>query len=220
VSGIYWLVLLLVVSVTGIYGRYWYRRPSGMPEMLTASYSYQTLQRMNAEARRKGEDLENCDIHLDSVIVPYMKARKLAWRQRNDVIDYMKKMDWIYEFKEQGTTYYSISRVGKQELETADGLRGAIREAAQLLHDEGISTEQAKAAAAAVIATALRVDARSAPAESREPAEESASEIEEAVRADNPDKIDRTITRVKDVLQIATYALPFARDILRTLGWF
>jgi hypothetical protein len=216
-----WLIFLIVIAIAigaWIYGSRWYYRQSGMPEMLTASYAYQTLEYMDFFARRIGQDPAEFEVHMDGVIVPYMLGRKLDWRQRHDVIDYMKEMGWVYEINNPGIKSYVISRVGKRELETADGLRGAVKEAAETLHDEGISSDQAKVTAAAVIAAALRVDAHSAPPESREQAGASADEIEEAVRARDPSKIDRRIARTRDILQIMTYSLPFAREILRILG--
>src|SRR5581483_3222432 len=96
---------------------------------------------------------------------------------------------------------------------------GAVEEAALTLRNSGISNDQAKAAAAAIIAAALRVDAHNAPPESRQraDAEANAKEIEEAVRAHDPDKIDRRITRIRDLMQIATYAHPFLTEILHIL---
>jgi len=147
-----------------------------------------------------------------------MKRRKLGWRQRNDIIEYMNKVGWVQEFDDHGLKSYRISKAGKQELKTAYGLYEAVREAAHTLHDQGVSGDQAKATAAAVIAAALRVDARSGPSDSRTHAAASANEIEDAVRARDPARVDRIVTRTRDTLQIATYALPFVRDILRIIG--
>lgn len=217
-TGLYWLIALIIVAAIGLYARSWYYHASDMPNIMIASYAYQTLEYMEYHAKREGEDPERYEIHKNGILVPYMKNRKLDWRQRNDIISYMKQVNWVYEINVQGTKYYVLSRVGGREIETADGLRGAVKEAAQSLHDEGISSDQARATAAAVIAAALRVDALSAPPESRNSAEASASETEEAVRTRDPEKVDRKITRIKDLLQITTYALPFAREILRILG--
>ncbi len=217
-DGLYWLISLLVVAgAIALYARYWYYRPSGMPEALIASYSYQALGYIDFYARRQGQDPTEYEINMYRV-VEYLKSRKLAWRQRNDIIGYMKKVNWIYGTRNQGAEFYVMTGDGMRELQTPDSLRGVVREAAQELHDEGIGDDQAKAAAAAIIAAALRVDARSAPPESSKRAKDSADEIEEAVKTRDLDKIDRAITRTRDILQIVTYSLPFARDILHILG--
>jgi hypothetical protein len=217
-STIWLIVLILAAAAVWFYARRWISRPSGMPEMLTASYSYQTLEFMNYYAGRDGGDPEKYEINIH-IIQRQMKNLKLVWRQRKDVLDYMKKMGWVYEILAQEAKLYVVSRVGARELETADGLRGAVKEAAQALHDEGISSDHAKAAAAAVIAAALRVDARSAPPESQGQAEASANEIEDAVNSHDIDKIDRGIARVNGILQMVTYSLPLVRDMLRIFGW-
>jgi hypothetical protein len=64
------------------------------------------------------------------------------------------------------------------------------------------------------------VYARSATAETRKSAEETAGEIEKAVETRDPAEIDRKITRARDTLQIATLALPFLRDILHIFSVF
>ncbi len=217
-NGLYWLVpLLIIAAVIGVYARYWYYRPSGMSEILSASYSHQTLEYMDSSARRKGEDSESYEFSTYE-IASHLKSRKLDWRQRNDIVSYMTRLGWVHEFPEQGTKYYAISRAGKHELETADGLGQVVKEAAQTLHDKGISGDQAKATAAEVVAAALRVQARSASSENRKRAEASANEIEKALRTRDPGEIDRTLTRIRDTLQIVTYSVPFVRDILRILG--
>ena len=218
-DGLYWLVSLLIIAAAlWIYARYWYYRQSGMPEILSASYSHQTLEYVDFYARRQGEDSEEYEVST-YVLSSYLKGRKLDWRQRNDIVRYMKRMGWVYEVSEEGIKHYAISRVGKHELETADSLGEAVKEAAQALHDKGISSDQAKATAAAVVAAALRVQAsRSTSAENRNRAETSANDIEVAMSTHDRDKIDHAITRTKDVLQIVTYSLPFAREILRILG--
>ncbi len=173
---LYWLASLAVIAgAIWAYARYWYYRPSGMPEILTASYSYQTLEYMDWYARHKAEDPDEYEIPTYR-IASYIAGRQLGWRQRNDIISYMKRMGWVYEDTEGGTQYYAINRVGKQELETADGLGGAVEEAAQMLHNQGLSGDQAKATAAAVIAAAFRVHARSASSENRKREEASANE--------------------------------------------
>jgi hypothetical protein len=220
VDGIYWLVPLLVIAAAiAAYARYWYYRPSAMSEVLTASYSYQILDYIDFRARRAGEDFEEFEISTYHITSIHMKGRELNWRERNDIIRYMKRMGWVYEVDEHGTNVLAISRAGKQELETAYGLSGAVTDAAQTLHNKGISGDQAKATAAAVVAGALRVHARSASSENPEREKASADQIEEAARARDPEKIDRTITRTKDILQIVTLTVPAMRDILRMFGW-
>jgi len=217
-NALYWLAPLLVVAaVMAMYARSWYYRTSGMSETLTASLSYQTLEYLDFYARREQHDPTEYPINKYRAI-EYMKSRELTWRQRNDVISYMKKVNWIYEVNEQGVRFYVVTNDGNRELETPVVLREVAKQAAREIHDEGISNDQAKAAAATVIATALRVDSRSAPAESSKRANDAANEIEEAVRTRDPDKVDHAIGRTRDVLQIVTYSLPFARDILRILG--
>jgi len=217
-DALYWLIFLIGVIAIGLYARHWYNRSSGMPEILGVSYSYQTLKFIEVYVTLHEEDPERTPLSMFGAILPYMKKRELKWRQRKDIIGYMLKMDWLYEIERDGNKYYVIAEAGKRELETANSLRRATENAARTLHDCGISSDQAKAEAALAIAAALRVDARTGPPESRQRAEGSAEEIEEAVREGDPDKIQRGIDRTKDLLQIATYALPFVRDILRILG--
>jgi len=218
-DGFYWLVsLLIIVTAIGAYVRSWYYRPSGMPEILTASYSYQTLEYMDFYARHENENSVEYKIYMYH-ITSYMKSRQLRWRQRNDIIRYMVRMGWVYEIKQEIARSYAINRAGKHELETADGLGRAVNEAAQALYDEGISGDQAKATAAAVVAAALRVHAHSASSENRRREEASANEIEEAARTRDSERIDRTITRTKDILQIITSIAPAIREILRVFGW-
>jgi hypothetical protein len=218
-DGLYWLIALLIIAAGAYAAHYWYHRPSGMPEILLVSYSYQTLEYMDHYARRIGEDPGEYDISIHTIAF-YMKRRKLGWRQRNDIVGYVNKIGWVHEFNEEGVRNYRITKAGKQELETASGLGGAVREAAQTLHDKGISGDQAKATAAAVVAAALRVQARSSSPETNARAEASADDIEKAVETHDPAKIDRAITRTKDILQIMklTYSLPFMREILRIFG--
>jgi hypothetical protein len=98
------------------------------------------------------------------------------------------------------------------------GLRGAAERTALTLYGCGISSDQARAEAAAVIAAAFRVEASVGKPENSQRAQGAAEEIEEAVKTGDPDKIQHVVDRTKDLLQIATYALPFVRDILRILG--
>lgn len=219
------LIVIICVAAIAAYGRYrfsrWHERPSDMPEMLTASFSYQTLEYMESHSVRQGIDPEKCEIDVDD-ITSYMTNRGLEWRQRNDIIRYMLKMGWIYATTiERDNAHLKvcvISKTGKRELKTADGLRVAVNEAAEALRDEGINADQAKVVAGSVTAAALRVEARTGPSESRERAEALADEIEKAVKARDSSKIDRAIGRTRDVLQIITYSLPFVREILRILG--
>ena len=102
-AGIYWLISLLIIAGAAAYARNWYYRPSEMPEVLTASLSYQTLEYMDWYAQRhKGEDSEECDIS-SGLIVSQIKGRQLSWRQRNDIIRYMKRMAWVYKDTKGGT---------------------------------------------------------------------------------------------------------------------
>ena len=214
----YWLIFIAGAIAVGVYARNWHNRSSGMPEMLGVSYSYQTLKFIAFHVNLQETSPEKTLVSMAETIEPYMKKRDLRWRQRNDIIRYMLRADWIYEIQQDGNKYYAIAESGKRELKTADGLRRAAEQAARTLHDSGISSDQAKADAAAAIAVAFRVDSSSGPPESRERAQGSAEEIEEAVKTGDPEKIQRVIDRTKDLLQIATYALPFVRDILRILG--
>jgi hypothetical protein len=212
-----WLVILVIIAA-GFYARWWQRRPSDMPEILVASYAYQTLEFLQ-DAALVGKDAPGENrISESDTLKPYLRKRKLAWRQRRDVIGYMMQVDWLYEFNNAGIKSYQISRTGRQEAESADGLRGAVRGAAESLHDEGITSDQARTTAAAIIAAAVRVDAVSAPSKSRQSVEASAAEAEEAVKTRDQEQIDRKVTRIKDVLQIATYSWPFVREIMRILG--
>jgi hypothetical protein len=219
------LIIIAAVAAIGFYARYryvrWYERSSDMPEMLTASYAYQTLEYIDSHAARQGIDPEMEGIE-SYTVTSYMDGRGLAWRQHNDIIKYMKEMDWIHpttiERNHSRLAGYAISKTGKRELKTPEGLRSAVEEAAEALPNEDVNGDQAKLAAASVIAAALRVHARTAPPESRERAEASADEIEKAVRAHDTNKIDRGIGRARDILQIMTYSLPFVREILRIFG--
>jgi hypothetical protein len=130
----------------------------------------------------------------------------------------MKQVNWVYESNASGIKSYRISRTGRQETESADGLRGTVRGAAELLHDEGLTSDRARSTAAVIIAAAVRVDALSAPPKSRQSLESSAAAAEEAVKAHDQEKIDHGITRLKDLLQIATYSWPFVREVIRILG--
>jgi hypothetical protein len=111
-----------------------------------------------------------------------------------------------------------MAEAGTLELKSAGTLRQAADSTARTLHESGMSSEQAKAEAAVAVAAALRVDARTAPAETRQPAEATAHDIEDSVARHSTESVDRAIARTKDILQIASYALPFARDIFRVLG--
>jgi predicted transcriptional regulator len=214
----YWLIFISGAIAVGVYARHWYNRSSGMPEMLGVSYSYQTLKFIEFHVNLQKKGSEKTLVSMTETIEPYLKKRDLNWRQRNDIIRYMLRADWIYEILQDGNKYYAITETGERELETADGLRRAAEHAALTLHDCGITSDRAKAEAAAAIAAAFRVDASSGSPEIRQRAQGSAEDIEEAVKTGDPDNIQRVIDRTRDLLQIATYALPFVRDILRILG--
>jgi hypothetical protein len=192
-----------------------------MSSILTASYSYQTLEYVAWYAQNKGEEEVEAKVPILRV-TSHMKERGLDWRQRNEIISYMKRVDWLwkdsvqvgYEYRH----YYVITRTGRQELETATGLGWAVKEAAQKLQDSQISKEQAMAAAAEVVAAALRAHARSDPSENSEREEASAGEIEEAARTHDPERIDHAIARTKDLLTILNISFPFIRDILHIFG--
>lgn len=215
---LYWLIFIGGAIAVGVYARHWYNRPSEMPEMLGVSYSYQALKFIEFHVNLQKKDSEKKLVPMTETIEPYLKKRGLNWRQRNDVIKYMLRADWVYEILQDGSKYYAIAETGERELESADGLRRAAERTALTLHDCGISSDQAKAEAAAAIAAAFRVDASAGSTENSKRAQGAAEEIEDAVKTGDPDKIQRTIDRTKDMLQIATYALPFVRDILRILG--
>lgn len=218
-AGVYWLIALLVIASAGLYARYWYYRPSEMPLVLTASLSYQTLEYLDWYARRYAEgDPDDFDVPGDE-IVTHIRGRQLSWRQRNDIILYLKRMAWVYEDEREGRKYYGISRAGRQELETAGSLGMAVREAAQMLDNEGIPGDQAKIAAGAVVAAALRVHARTAASGDRKLEETSAEDIEEAVRSRDSAKIDRAINRASSIVTIASGVAPVMAKILRLLGW-
>ncbi len=182
----------------------------------------------------KGNESEEYEISKDDFI-SYMKKRDRVWRQhdfrayikrftrtwreRNDVIAYMVGVDWVYEVQKDGTTRYVISESGRRELQTADGLRGAVEEAALELRDRVITSTQAKVAAADLLAAALRVDARTAPPESyqRADAEGKAKDLEEAAKTRDPSKLDYRLDKIKNLLQIATSAYTFATEILHII---
>lgn len=219
-AGLYWLIALLISASAGLYARYWYHRPSEMPAVLTASLSYQTLEYLDWYARRHAEeDPDDFDIPRDE-IASHIRGRQLSWRQRNDIILYLKRMAWVYEDETEGRKYYGISRAGRLELETAASLGMAVKEAAQLLDSEVIPGDQAKIKAAAVVAAALRVHARTAPTEERKLEELSAGDIEEAVRSRDSEKIDRAINRASSIVTIASGVAPVMTKILRLLGWW
>lgn len=211
-----WLVILAAI-VTGLYARWWYYRPSDMPKILVVSYAYQTLEYLY-DATPAGNDSPGDNVISEHMLKPYLRNRKLAWRQRHDVVNYMKQVNWLYEFNNGGIKAYQISRTGRQEAESADGLRGVVRGAAESFNVEGLTSDQARTTAAAIIAAAMRVDAVSAPSKSRQSGEATASEAEEAVKARDQEQIDRKITRIKDMVQIATSSWPFVREIIRILG--
>jgi predicted transcriptional regulator len=215
---LYWLIFFSGAIAVGVYARHWYNRPSEMPEMLGVSYSYQTLKFIEFHVNLQKKSSEKNLVSMTETIEPYLKKRNLNWRQRNDIIKYMLRADWVYEIPQDGNKYYTIAEAGERELETADGLRRAAEQAALTLHDCGIGSDQAKVEAAATIAAAFRVDASVGSPENSQRAQGAAEAIEEAVKTGDPDKVQRVIDRTKDLLQIATYALPFVRDILRILG--
>jgi hypothetical protein len=215
-DGLYWLIFLIAATAIGLYARYLYQRPTGMSEMLETSLAYQTLRYIESYASRHEKDPERDPVSRSSLIAPYLKDRGLTLRQRNDIIRCMKHMNWINKHEPQNEDMFVISEDGKHELETANGLRRAVEKAAQAFHDPEISADQAKERAALAIAALLHT--RAVPPESRQRAEEAAKEIEEGVRAHDPDKIDHGITRTRDLLQILTLALPILRDIGRFLG--
>lgn len=215
------LYLLLVsgaCAAAWFFYRHWYGKPSGMPEMLLMSYSYQTLRRIAAYAKQRGIDLETEPASMTWLVMPYLKDRRLSWRQRNDVVSRIVGMDWVYR-DPQNTDTFTLGEAGALELKSATALRLAAGNAARELSRRRLTAEQAKAEAAAATAVALRVDASIARPETRQPAEAVAQDMEDAVRKGNQEAIDRAITRAKDILEIATYALPFARDIVKIIGW-
>lgn len=56
-DGLYWLISLIIIAAGAYAARYWYNRPSGMPGILSASYSDQILEYMNTFAQRKRRGL-------------------------------------------------------------------------------------------------------------------------------------------------------------------
>lgn len=233
-DGLDWLIFFISAAAIGIYAHYWYTRPSGMSEVQKVLYSYQALEYIDLYARYPDKNPEIHEISKQNFIsymkkrerarrhhdfIAYMKRRARAWRERNDIIAYMHSMDWVYEVKKGEIEHYVISESGRRELETAEGLRSVVEEAARIQRDRGITSPQARVAVADIIAAALRVDSRTAPPGShqRADAEGKAKDLEEAAKTHDPDKIDHRIDRVRNLLQIATTAYTFATEILHIL---
>jgi predicted transcriptional regulator len=131
---LYWLMFISGAIAVGVYARHWYNRPSGMPEILEVSYSYQSLKFIQFHVDLKKKSSEKNLISMTETIEPYLKKRNLNWRQRNDVIKYMLRADWVYEISQDGNKYYAIAEAGERELETADGLRGRAPACSGLTH--------------------------------------------------------------------------------------
>src|SRR5579859_6490020 len=142
-DGWYWLAFLLVAVALAFYARHWYHRPSGIPETLKASYASQLLEYMDYCARREGHDSAQYEIERYKIIA-HMNTRRLGWRERNDIINFMVMINWVYEVDEHGNKFYVITNDGIRELEEPDGLRAVVKESAQELHDDGISNSKAR----------------------------------------------------------------------------
>ena len=233
-DGLYWLIFLVTAAATTIYVHYWYTRPSGMSKIEKVSYSSRALQHIDFYHTYQGNESEDHEISKgdlvsylkkrDRALRPhdfkgYVKTYMRAWRERNDIIAYMLGVDWVYEVRKDRITRYVISELGRSELETANGLRGAVEDAALQLRDRVITSTQAKIAVADLLAAAFRVDARTAPPESyqRAEAEGKAKDLEEAAKTRDPSKLDYRLDRIKNLLQIATSAYTFATEILHMI---
>jgi hypothetical protein len=214
---VYALLIFGVGYLAWLYGNRWYKRPSGMPEVLLVSYSYQTLRRIASYVKQQGTDPETTSVSKTVLVVPYLKDLRLSWRQRNDVIGHIFAMDWVYRDPARDD-WFTLAEAGTLELESAGALRLAVGNTAKELPHRRLTKEQAKTEMAAVTAGALRVDASTAPSGTREPAEAAARDIEDAVRKQDPEAIDRKLARAVSILQIANYALPYARDVAKAIG--
>jgi len=219
VNGQEWLILLGISGGGIAIARYWYHRPSDMSEMQIADYAYETLENICWQVTKlHGEDLETRIIRRYPDIEKYMERRCLNRRERDDVLRYMMKVNWLYKIDGTGIEEYAVSQPGMQELKTADHLRLTVEEAVEILRVEGIGDERGRVEAAAVIAAALRIDARSAPSGSTEQAKALANQIQDAARERDSNKIGQGISLINGVLQMATYAFPLVREVLRILG--
>lgn len=201
-------IFVFAVVAIIIYARYWYKHPSNIPESLKKTYVYNTVEWMGFRAKKAGRDPEGYEIS-EYEIVGYLKGRGLKgyerWRERNDVLRLMTKMNLAYEVNDRSA--YVLSPDGKD-------LNGTLREAARMLRASVIRTDQAMTEAASLMGSALRLDARTASPENRQRAEGSAREIEDALKARDLDKLDRALK----VSQIVANTLPLASGILHILG--
>jgi hypothetical protein len=188
-----------------------------MPEVRLVSHSYQALTRIAAYVKQQGTAPEATPVSVTFLVVPYLKDLRLSWRERNDVVGHLFAMDWVYR-DPACANWFTLAEAGMLELKSAGALRRAVGNTAQKFPQRRLTKKQATAEMAALTAAALRVDASTAPPGTREPAEAAARDIEDAVRKKDPEEIDRVLARVLSILQIAGYALPYARDIARVIG--
>jgi hypothetical protein len=235
---LWWLIFLGICGSTYLYCRLWYRRPSHLEPGVIVSRSHQTLKTI-IDYHLQEEDKP---ISRAAVIEPYLKGRDLDRRQRRDVINFMVRANWLYPIPDgSGNSYvnYMVTAEGRGEVESAAILkqsaqgeypylkidaRGARGLIFSHIGNSGLSVSGNLNQVVTIregatrLANALRADAMSTKdAKERNQAEELANQIDHAVTKDDEAMIDKLISRVNGMLQIANSAFPIAREVIQLI---
>lgn len=198
------IVTVAAIVAIVIYVRY--KQPSDMPAPLKASYALQVLKRIHTYIESTEDTSRNTRLTFYGMLEPYMKDIQLGRRERRDIVAYMLEKDWIYRDPPGDEYSFIVSSAGYQEIDTSAGARQIVADAVADLSKHRIESLKEKAGAAAAVALAMHIDANSASISDPAAAEQQARSIEDAVRSRDPEKIDKIITRTRDILQSISYA--------------
>jgi hypothetical protein len=66
---LFWLAIVALV-IAALYARYWYHRPSNMPQILVASYAYQTIEFLYDTRPAGTDDIQRYEISETTILKP------------------------------------------------------------------------------------------------------------------------------------------------------